>query len=59
VRQPVTHRRDLSGLLYADGIHDSLYWTAGKQHMTTKDSAGAITAVPTPRERPAPVAMTA
>ncbi|MFB8005219.1 acyl-CoA dehydrogenase family protein [Nocardia sp. NPDC056000] len=25
-------RRDLSGLLYADGIHDSLYRAAGKQH---------------------------
>lgn len=25
-------RRDLNGLLYADGIHDSLYRTAGKHH---------------------------
>jgi alkylation response protein AidB-like acyl-CoA dehydrogenase len=25
-------RRDLGGLLYADGIHDSLYRTAGKHH---------------------------
>ncbi|AOS61201.1 acyl-CoA dehydrogenase family protein [Actinoalloteichus hymeniacidonis] len=25
-------RRDLGGLLYADGIHDSLYRAAGKQH---------------------------
>lgn len=39
-------RRDLGGLLYADGIHDSLYRTAGKQHTTTED-----TRVPTPRVR--------
>lgn len=26
-------RRDLSGLQYADGIHDSLYRSAGKQHI--------------------------
>ena len=25
-------RRDLNGLLYADGIHDSLYRAAGKHH---------------------------
>ncbi|GAB3452570.1 hypothetical protein [Actinophytocola sediminis] len=30
--QTVKARRDLSGLLYADGIHDSLYRTAGKHH---------------------------
>ncbi|RAS59007.1 cyclohexanecarboxyl-CoA dehydrogenase [Lentzea atacamensis] len=52
-------RRDLGGLLYADGIHDSLYRTAGKQHTATKDSAGDVTAVPAPRDRPASVAMTA
>ncbi|WP_067649072.1 acyl-CoA dehydrogenase family protein [Nocardia harenae] len=27
-------RRDLGGLLYADGIHDSLYRASGKQHIT-------------------------
>jgi hypothetical protein len=26
-------RRDLTGLLYADGIHDSLYRAAGKYHV--------------------------
>lgn len=36
-------RRDLNGLLYADGIHDSLYRAAGKQH------TGQNAAVPTPR----------
>lgn len=36
-------RRDLNGLLYADGIHDSLYRTAGKRH-----TAAARTAVPVP-----------
>ena len=51
--------RDLSGLLYADGIHDSPYRTAGRQHATTKDVSGAITAVPAPRDRSAQVAMTA
>lgn len=57
--QTAKTRRDLSGLLYADGIHDSLYRTAGKQHATTKDTARDITAVPAPRTRPASVAMTA
>lgn len=36
-------RRDLNGLLYADGIHDSLYRAAGKQH------TAPAAAVPTPR----------
>jgi alkylation response protein AidB-like acyl-CoA dehydrogenase len=40
-------RRDLNGLLYADGIHDSLYRTAGKHH-----TAPADTAIPPPRGRP-------
>lgn len=31
-------RRDLNGLLYADGIHDSLYRSVGKHH-TTQDSS--------------------
>ncbi|MQY25165.1 acyl-CoA dehydrogenase family protein [Nocardia aurantia] len=31
-------RRDLGGLLYADGIHDSLYRAAGKQHTGTTGS---------------------
>lgn len=57
--QTAKNRRDLSGLLYADGIHDSLYRAAGKQHATTKDTAGGVSAVPAPRDRPAPVAMTA
>lgn len=35
-------RRDLSGLLYADGIHDSLYRTAGKQHITHRDTTAAV-----------------
>jgi alkylation response protein AidB-like acyl-CoA dehydrogenase len=38
-------RRDLGGLLYADGIHDSLYRTAGKQHTMIKHD------VPEPRRR--------
>lgn len=38
-------RRDLGGLLYADGIHDSLYRTAGKQHTTAEQ------AVPVQRQR--------
>jgi alkylation response protein AidB-like acyl-CoA dehydrogenase len=37
-------RRDLNGLLYADGIHDSLYRTSGKHH-TDVDKAS----VPVPR----------
>jgi alkylation response protein AidB-like acyl-CoA dehydrogenase len=57
--QTAKTRRDLCGLLYADGIHDSLYRTAGKQHAATKDTACDITAVPAPRDRPASVAMTA
>ncbi|MFD6160065.1 acyl-CoA dehydrogenase family protein [Nocardia sp. NPDC060256] len=32
-------RRDLNGLLYADGIHDSLYRAAGKQHTTHSNTA--------------------
>lgn len=35
-------RRDLSGLLYADGIHDSLYRTAGRHHTADFDSAARI-----------------
>ncbi|WP_196777978.1 acyl-CoA dehydrogenase family protein, partial [Lentzea aerocolonigenes] len=52
-------RRDLSGLLYADGIHDSLYRTAGKQHTTTKDTTSGLTSVPAQRDQPNPVALTA
>lgn len=37
-------RRDLAGLLLADGIHDSLYRRAGRAHTTPP------VAVPTPRE---------
>ncbi|HEX5407769.1 MAG TPA: acyl-CoA dehydrogenase family protein [Pseudonocardiaceae bacterium] len=48
-------RRDLNGLLYADGIHDSLYRTAGKRH-TSSDGRPAV-----PRQRgnkePAPVTV--
>lgn len=47
-------RRDLGGLLYADGIHDSLYRAAGKQHTTVADAT-----IPEPRSRPEPVPMTA
>lgn len=57
--QTAKTRRDLSGLLYADGIHDSLYRTAGKQHATKKDTAGNTAAVPAPRDQPNSVAMTA
>lgn len=32
-------RRDLNGLLYADGIHDSLYRTASKHHTAPTDTA--------------------
>lgn len=42
-----THR-DLGGLLYADGIHDSLYRTAGKHHTTFK------LLLPQPRQLPRP-----
>jgi alkylation response protein AidB-like acyl-CoA dehydrogenase len=57
-------RRDLGGLLYADGIHDSLYRTAGKHHITayhtnTYDTAGDRTAVPAPRGGLEAVPMTA
>jgi hypothetical protein len=34
-------RRDLGGLLYADGIHDSLYRAAGRQHTTRPRTAAA------------------
>ncbi|MGQ0841151.1 acyl-CoA dehydrogenase family protein [Actinokineospora sp.] len=37
-------RRDLAGLLFADGIHDSLYRSAGRHH------AGMPVAVPAPRD---------
>ncbi|SDD73615.1 acyl-CoA dehydrogenase family protein [Actinokineospora iranica] len=37
-------RRDLAGLLFADGIHDSLYRSAGRHHTTTP------VAVPAPRQ---------
>lgn len=40
-------RRDLAGLLYADGIHDSLYRAAGKHH-----TAPTGTTIPQPRGRP-------
>ncbi|MFS8102667.1 acyl-CoA dehydrogenase family protein [Lentzea alba] len=56
--QTAKTRRDLSGLLFADGIHDSLYRTAGKQHTATKDTAGGITAVPAPRDQLNSVALT-
>ena len=46
-------RRDLAGLLYADGIHDSLYRAAGKRH-TAPD-----TAVSEPRGLPESAPMTA
>ena len=54
--QTAKTRRDLSGLLYADGIHDSLYRTAGKQHTTTKDGTNAV---PAPRDQPNPVSLMA
>ncbi|WP_026421117.1 hypothetical protein [Actinokineospora inagensis] len=38
-------RRDLSGLLYADGIHDSLFLAAGKRHTGTGDDS----VIPAPR----------
>ncbi|MCU1645404.1 MAG: acyl-CoA dehydrogenase [Nocardia sp.] len=34
-------RHDLNGLLYADGIHDSLYRAAGKQHITHPNTMAA------------------
>jgi alkylation response protein AidB-like acyl-CoA dehydrogenase len=48
-----THR-DLGGLLYADGIHDSLYRTAGKHHTTP-----ATRPVPSPRTEYEPTPVTA
>jgi hypothetical protein len=33
--QAAKARRDLAGLLYADGIHDSLYLAAGKRHVAS------------------------
>lgn len=47
-------RRDLNGLLYADGIHDSLYRAAGKRHTATGDAT-----VPTPRSGLAAASLTA
>jgi alkylation response protein AidB-like acyl-CoA dehydrogenase len=47
-------RRDLGGLLYADGILDSLYRAAGKQHTTHQE-----TTVPTPRDAQESIPMTA
>jgi alkylation response protein AidB-like acyl-CoA dehydrogenase len=44
-----THR-DLGGLLYADGIHDSLYRTAGKHHTAFQ--------APVPQPRPSAATMT-
>ncbi|MFD1145639.1 acyl-CoA dehydrogenase family protein [Saccharothrix hoggarensis] len=41
-------RRDLGGLLYADGIHDSLFRAAGKHHTGRGDNS----VIPTPRPRP-------
>jgi alkylation response protein AidB-like acyl-CoA dehydrogenase len=38
-------RRDLGGLLYADGIHDSLYRTAGKHHAHPTDIAAPATII--------------
>ncbi|MBF6333344.1 acyl-CoA dehydrogenase family protein [Nocardia transvalensis] len=35
-------RRDLGGLLYADGIHDSLYRAAGKHYTAPSDTAVAV-----------------
>lgn len=52
--QTAKTRRDLSGLLYADGIHDSLYRAAGKHH-----TAREATALPAPRSRLESVPMTA
>jgi len=43
--------RDLGGLLYADGIHDNLYRSAGTHHTTP--------AVPQPRPQPQPIATPA
>lgn len=48
-------RRDLTGLLYADGIHDSLYRTAGKHHTTLPID----TASPQPHGKPQPLPITA
>lgn len=42
-------RRDLNGLLYADGIHDSLYRTAGKHHAAEQAAANEHITVPAPR----------
>ncbi|HWR47094.1 MAG TPA: acyl-CoA dehydrogenase family protein [Pseudonocardiaceae bacterium] len=47
-------RRDLTGLLYADGIHDSLYRTAGKHHTAPADRS-----IPEPRGRSKPAPITA
>jgi hypothetical protein len=45
-------RRDLNGLLYADGIHDALYRTAGLRH--TSPSTARL---PAPRNGAKPVPM--
>ncbi|MGW4369798.1 acyl-CoA dehydrogenase family protein [Nocardia takedensis] len=45
--------RDLRALLYADGIHDSLYRAAGKQHTTGAD-ADTATSGPRPGPRQLP-----
>lgn len=39
-------RRDLNGLLYADGIHDSLYRMVGKQHTATSIPRNRLESVP-------------
>ncbi|GGU73791.1 hypothetical protein GCM10010178_76540 [Lentzea flava] len=52
--QTAKTRRDLSGLLYADATHDSLYRTAGKDH-TARENA----TLPVPRSRLESVPMTA
>ena len=38
-------RADLNALLYADGIHDSLYRTAGRRHASPAQSAIPETAL--------------
>lgn len=52
--QTAKTREDLCGLLYADGIHDSLYRAAGKHHTALQDAD-----VPAPRVTSEPRPITA
>ena len=47
-------RRDLNGLLYADGIHDSLYRATGRTLITNLTAAALLPDTPLPAP-PAPL----